>query len=110
MMLDEKYHGSKQRSKMKMAVSGCRIQCGENCIKDLSLYGTETGWTVQVGGMGGIKPRLAEILVEDIPTEDIEDIIEKTLTFYSNNSKRTRLGFFIEKIGIEAFREGVLSQ
>ncbi|MCP3928834.1 MAG: hypothetical protein GY705_07010 [Bacteroidetes bacterium] len=35
MKLDQKYHGTKQPSKIKMAVSGCKIQCGENCIKDL---------------------------------------------------------------------------
>lgn len=108
MKLDRKYHGQPQPSKMKMAVSGCRIQCGENCIKDISLYGTDKGWTVLVGGMGGIKPRLADILVEDVSADEAEDIIERTLGFYRENSKRARIGFMIEAMGIEALREGVL--
>ncbi|MEE4240255.1 MAG: NAD(P)/FAD-dependent oxidoreductase [Desulfopila sp.] len=110
MKLDRKYHGTTQPSKMKMAVSGCKIQCGENCIKDLSLYGTEQGWTVLVGGMGGIKPRLAEVLVEDISTEEVEEVIEKTLAYYRENSKRARLGFMIEKIGIQALRDAVIGK
>ena len=40
MELDEIYHGMVLPSKMKMGVSGCKIQCAENCIKDISLYGT----------------------------------------------------------------------
>ena len=43
MKLDEMYHGMVLPSKMKMAVSGCKIQCAENCIKDISLYGTANG-------------------------------------------------------------------
>ena len=110
MKLDTKYHGTVQPSKMKMAVSGCKIQCGENCIKDLSLYGTEHGWTVMVGGMGGIKPRLAEILVEDVPTSEVEEIIEQTLAYYRDNSKRARLGFMIDQIGIQAFRDAIVGK
>jgi len=109
MKLDDKYHGMKLPSKMKMAVSGCKIQCGENCIKDISLYGTETGWTILVGGMGGIKPRLAEVLVEDLSSAEAEEMIERTINYYKENSRRARLGFMIDKMGIDAFREGVLN-
>ena len=110
MKLDRKYHGKPMPSKMKMAVSGCKIQCGENCIKDISLYGTESGWGVMVGGMGGIKPRLAEVLVEDVSSQQAEEIIEDVLTYYRNYGKRTRLGFVLNKIGIQALREAVLDK
>ena len=110
MKMDARYHGMSMPSKMKMAVSGCKIQCGENCIKDLSLYGTETGWTILVGGMGGIKPRLAEVLAENIPSEEAEEIVAKTINYYQENSKRARLGFLIDTIGIEALREAVLKK
>ncbi len=108
MRFDSKYHGMKLPSKMKMAVSGCKIQCGENCIKDISLYGTKDGWTVLVGGMGGIRPRLADILVEDVSAEKAEEIVDKALEYYKENSKPQRLGFFIDKIGFQTFRDAVL--
>lgn len=107
--IDKTYHGMILPSKMKMAVSGCKIQCGENCIKDLSLYGTKDGWNLLVGGMGGIKPRLAEVLFEDLNWDDALAMVAKTIAYYKANSRRYRLGFMLDEIGIEAFREGVLS-
>ncbi len=108
MTLDKRYHGMAMPSKMKMAVSGCKIQCGENCIKDLSLYGTEAGWTLLVGGMGGIAPRFADILVTGLSSEDAEAMVEKVMAYYREHSRRARLGFFIDEIGIEAFRKEVV--
>ena len=108
MNLDRKYHGMPMPSKMKMAVSGCEIQCGENCIKDISLYGTKTGWSVMVGGMGGIKPRLAEVLVENVSSQQAEKIIEDIITYYRDTGKRTRLGFILNKIGIQALKDAIL--
>lgn len=107
--IDATYHGMSMPSKMKMAVSGCKIQCGENCIKDLSLYGTEKGWTVLVGGMGGIKPRLAEVLAEDVPEEEVEQLLERTIDYYKDNSKRARIGFMIDQIGIQTLRDAVVN-
>jgi len=108
MKLDEIYHGMNLPSKMKMAVSGCKIQCAENCIKDLSLYGTADGWTVKVGGMGSMTPRLADILVEDLSTEEAEETINKVVTYYKENSKRQRIGRMIEGMGLDAFKQAVL--
>lgn len=109
MQLDQIYHGVKMPSKMKMAVSGCKIQCAENCIKDISIYGTATGWTVLVGGMGGIKPRLAEILVENISAEEALQVIEKTISYYKDYGKPQRLGFIVDKMGIESMKEAILN-
>ena len=108
-ILDARYHGMILPSKMKMAVSGCKIQCAENCIKDLSLYGTPKGWNIMVGGMGGLKPRLAEILFEDLEWDAALEMVARTIAYYKANSRRYRLGFMIDEMGIEAFREGVLS-
>ncbi len=109
MKLDEIYHGMTLPSKMKMSVSGCKIQCAENCIKDLSLFGTDKGWTIQVGGMGSLKPRLADVLAEDLSTEEAEEAISKVITYYKENSKRQRIGRIVDSMGIDAFKEAVLT-
>ncbi|MBT8330478.1 MAG: NAD(P)/FAD-dependent oxidoreductase [Desulfofustis sp.] len=108
MKLDETYHGMKVPSKMKMAVSGCRIQCAENCIKDISLYGTDKGWTVLVGGNGGINPRLADVLVEDASTQEAEEIIEKIVLYCKDSGNRSRLGRVIDKVGLDTLRQEIL--
>ena len=109
MKLDRKYHGMPMPSKMKLAVSGCKIQCGENCIKDISLYGTKKGWSVMVGGMGGLKPRLAELLVEDVSSKQAEDIVASIIDYYKKYGKRARIGFMLDKIGIQTLREAILA-
>ncbi|MDJ0622932.1 MAG: NAD(P)/FAD-dependent oxidoreductase [Desulfocapsaceae bacterium] len=106
--IDETYHGMPLPSKMKMAVSGCKIQCAENCIKDISMFGTDKGWTVLVGGMGGIKPRLAEVLAEDLSTEEAEALVARTIEYYKENSKRTRIGFMIDAIGLQTLKDAVV--
>ncbi|CCK78907.1 MULTISPECIES: nitrite/sulfite reductase domain-containing protein [Desulfobacula] len=104
MALDETYHGMVLPSKMKMGVSGCKIQCAENCIKDISLYGTKNGWTVMVGGNGSARPRLADLLVEDLDFEDARAMVAKVVAYYKENSKRERMGRMIERIGLDIMK------
>lgn len=104
MKLDEIYHGMVLPSKMKMAVSGCKIQCAENCIKDISLYGTANGWTLLIGGNGSANPRLADVLMEDLSREDALEMVAKVVDYYRENSKRERMGRMVERIGLDALK------
>lgn len=104
MKLDAIYHGMVLPSKMKMGVSGCKVQCAENCIKDIALYGTEEGWTLQIGGNGSAKPRLADILVESLSFEDALKMVERVVSYYKVNSKRERMGRMVERIGLDTVR------
>lgn len=104
MKLDEIYHGMVLPSKMKMGVSGCKVQCAENCIKDISLYGTQEGWTLQIGGNGSAKPRLADILVENLSDEDAVKMVARVIEYYKVNSKRERMGRMVERIGLDTVR------
>ncbi len=107
MALDEAYHGMVLPSKMKMGVSGCKIQCAENCIKDISLYGTRNGWTVMVGGNGSARPRLADLLVEDLCFDDAREMVAKMVAYYKEHSKRERMGRMIERIGLDTIKSAL---
>ncbi len=104
MKLDEMYHGMVLPSKMKMAVSGCKIQCAENCIKDISLYGTANGWTLMIGGNGSANPRLADVLMEDLSREDALEMVAAVVDYYRKNSKRERMGRMVDRIGLDAIK------
>ena len=104
MQLDKVYHGMVLPSKMKMGVSGCKIQCAENCIKDISLYGTQDGWTLMIGGNGSARPRLADILVEDLSFEDAQAMVTRVMDYYKINSKRERVGRMVERIGLDRIK------
>lgn len=102
--LDEIYHGMVLPSKMKMGVSGCKIQCAENCIKDISLYGTKNGWTVMIGGNGSARPRLADILVEDLSSDEALQMVADVVEYYKEFSKRERMGRMVERIGLDKIK------
>ncbi len=102
--LDEIYHGMVLPSKMKMGVSGCKIQCAENCIKDVSLYGTKDGWTVMIGGNGSARPRLADILTEDLTDDQALEMVAGVIEYYKVHSKRERMGRMVERIGLEVIK------
>ncbi len=111
MKLDEIYHGMDLPSKTKMGVSGCSNQCAENCIKDIALLGKKGGWTVQIGGKGTSKPRLADVLVEGLNDEDALKMVETFVNYYKENGKKhERVGKLIERVGLEEIKKAVLPE
>jgi NAD(P)H-nitrite reductase large subunit len=108
-LLDQEYHGYKLPAKFKMAVSGCVNQCSENCIKDLGFIGKVKGWTVTIGGHGGSRPRLAQVLTEDISTESALEIAHAVVEFFQKNAKKAdRLGRLIDRIGFGELQKTLL--
>ena len=109
MVLDEKYHGFDLPGKSKMGVSGCANQCAETWIKDLGLVGKKNGWTVQVGGAAASKPRLADVLTEDLSDEEALAVVDKVLVYYKDNAKKfERIGKMIDRVGLDAFKAAVI--
>ena len=79
-------------------------------MKDIGLMGTMNGWKIVVGGTSGIRPRLADVLAEDVPTEEEAlAIVAKIVAFYKAYLKKVRIGRIIEEMGIEKFREAILA-
>jgi NAD(P)H-nitrite reductase large subunit len=110
MELDGKYHGKQLPGKTKMGVSGCKNQCAENCIKDISLVGKKTGWSLMVGGSGTGNPRLAQTLAEELDSEQALALVDKVIDYYCENAnKNERIGKMIDRIGFETLQTAVLS-
>jgi len=96
-------------AKLKIGVSGCPFFCSESFVRDIGIYGKKTGWTFIIGGSSGRRPRIGDVLAEDIAKETVIDLTRRTLEFYRANSKgKQRMARFIERIGIENFKAAVL--
>ena len=107
--IDSIYHAMELPNKMKMGVSGCLLSCSESGVKDLGVVGTNKGWRILVGGNAGPRPRLGELLVDDLPDEEaVLAIVAKVVDFYKNSTQQGRLGKLVEEMGIEAFRSAIL--
>jgi len=108
MQLDAKYHGLEMPGKMKLGVSGCPNQCAETGYKDIGLFGTPKGWRVLVGGNGGPKPRIADLVATDVSTEEALDLVDRIVAYYRANAKpRERMGRMIDRLGLEHLKQSL---
>ncbi len=109
MKMDKLYHGMVLPNKTKMGISGCTNQCAENCIKDVSLMGKKSGWTLMVGGNGASKPRLADIFAEKLDDEEALEMVGKVVAYYQENGKKgERIGKMIDRLGLDSMKSTIL--
>jgi len=103
--IDKIYHAMELPNKMKMGISGCLLSCSESSVKDIGVLGTNKGWRILVGGNAGPRPRLGELLIDDVPDEaGVLEIVARVVDFYKNSAQPGRIGKLVEELGIEAFR------
>ena len=96
--LELRYRGFRAPHKIKMAVSGCARECAEAQSKDVGVIATERGWNLWVGGNGGMRPRHAELLAEDLDTETLIRYIDRFLALYTRTADRLeRTAPWVEK-------------
>lgn len=106
--LDSLYHGKKLPNKLKIGVSGCPHSCADSAIKDIGLIGSGKGWMFYVGGKGGVKPRIADRIALCVSEENIYNLTEKVIQIYdANATNRERLGDYIDRVGLDAFKEQI---
>ncbi len=104
--LDDKYHGYELPYKFKMGVSGCPNSCAESSAKDIGLVGFKNGWRVYAGGfLSGIKPRLADVIADELDDYQAMQLIDKIINWYIQANKKKRLGKIIDEVGLEKFKQ-----
>ncbi len=105
MKLDETYHGMELPGKLKMGVSGCANQCAETGFKDIGLVGTRKGWKVLVGGCGGARPRIADLLTEGLSDDQAFEMVGGIVDFFkANAAPKERVGRMIDRLGLDALK------
>jgi len=110
MKLDAEYHRMELPTKLKISVSGCRLNCAESWVRDVGLFGEKNGWTLTIGGNVGAKPRIGQILVGELDNEAAMTAVADVIRYYKENAKRgERLGKMVSRVGLEPFRECVSS-
>lgn len=108
--LDKRYHGRSLPSKLKIGVSGCPNNCAESCVKDIGFMGSNTGYTVMIGGYASGTGRLAEVICTDKSEQECLELTEKIIDVYEKVAKRgQRLGRLLNKVGTENFLRAVES-
>ena len=107
--MEQRYQGIPSPAKIKMAVSGCPRNCAESGIKDIGVVGIHTGWEIYIGGNGGIKSKVAELLTVVNTREEVLDITGVFIQYYRENARwLERTSQFMERVGIEHIREVII--
>ena len=97
--------GSWMPHKVKMAASGCPRNCAEATIKDLGVVGVDSGWELHVGGNGGIKVRVTDVLCKVKTTEEVLEYTAAYLQLYREEARYLeRTAPWIERVGISYVR------
>jgi sulfite reductase (ferredoxin) len=100
--------------KFKIAFSGCRHDCALTPIHDIGLLAVTRedgaiGFRMAVGGGLGSTPRIAQVLREFTPTEELIPSIEAVIKVFDTlgnrkNRHKARMKFVIDKLGFEEFK------
>lgn len=106
--------------KFKVAASGCALDCAFTGIQDIGIMATRrdgrTGFRLLVGGGLGTAPREGQPLEPLTDPADLLVTVEAALRVWDRETTdrekraRTRLKYLVGKLGIEVFREKVLSE
>ena len=107
--LEEMSWGSWTPHKFKMAVSGCPRNCAEATIKDFGVVCVDSGYELHVGGNGGVKVRVTDLIAK-VDTE--EEVLEYTAAFmqlYREDAYYLeRTAPWIERVGLAFVKEHIV--
>jgi NAD(P)H-nitrite reductase large subunit len=107
--IEEFFLGMELPAKVKIGISGCPFCCGESFVRDIGILGKKKGWTIIFGGNSARRPRIGDIIAENVDRETAINLTKQCLKNYAaNGKKKERTARFIERIGIEAMKKAVL--
>jgi nitrite reductase (NADH) large subunit len=109
--LEEMSWGSWMPHKFKMAVSGCPRNCAEATIKDFGVVCVDSGYELHVGGNGGIKVRITDLLCK-VETE--EQVLEYSAAFIQKYREEARYlertAPWVERVGLQSIKDALFDE
>ncbi len=107
--IEKFFSGMNLPAKVKIGVSGCPFCCGESFVRDIGILGKKKGWSFIVGGSSARRPRIGDVLIEDLSGEKVINLTKRILEYYQDKAKkRERMARFVDRIGIENMKEAIL--
>ncbi len=92
-------------AKTKIGISGCAMNCCECFVRDLGIFGKKQGWTLVFGGNGGGRPRIGDIIAENLSDRQVIDLAHRCLQLYRELARpRERTARLMERITVAGFK------
>lgn len=106
--LEEMTWGSWMPHKFKLAVSGCPRNCAEATIKDFGIVCVDSGYELHVGGNGGIKVRVTDLLCKvDTEEEVLEYCAAFTQLYREEAHYLERTAPWVERVGLNHIKQQI---
>jgi nitrite reductase (NADH) large subunit len=108
--LEELTWGSWMPHKFKLAVSGCPRNCAEATIKDFGVVCVDSGYELHIGGNGGIKVRVTDLLTKVDTEEEVLEYCGAFTQMYREEAHYLeRTAPWVERVGLTSIRERLLN-
>nr|WP_320009769.1 nitrite reductase [uncultured Desulfobulbus sp.] len=96
-------------AKVKVGISGCRFCCCESWMRDIGFAGESKGWRLTFGGNAAGRPRIGDVIAEQLSGDEAVELARKALNYYRNEATfKSRTARFAERFGVEALKKVVL--
>ena len=107
--LEELTWGSWMPHKFKMAVSGCPRNCAEATIKDFGVVCVDSGYELHIGGNGGIKVRVTDLLCKVSTEAEVLEYSGAFVQLYREDAHYLeRTAPWVERVGLEKIKKLVV--
>lgn len=107
--IEKTFEGLWTPAKVKMAVNACPRNCAESLIKDIGLIAVDRAWEIYVGGNGGVKIRVAELLATVADADEAIETISAFIQLYREEGDyNQRTSVWCEAVGMDYVRNRVV--
>lgn len=111
MKLSKRFHGMELPCRTKIGVAGCKNACTSVYSKDIGvMVDLDKTFYITSGGSAGYYPRSADLVTKGLSENEAFNLVQSILYYYRDTAEAgEKLGDFIDRIGIDTFREDVLN-
>lgn len=111
MKLSKRFHGMELPCRTKIGVAGCKNACTSVYSKDIGvMVDLDKTFYITAGGSAGYYPRSADLVTKELSENEAFNLVQSILYYYRDTAEAgEKLGDFIDRIGIDTFREDVLN-
>ena len=107
--MEELTWGSWMPHKYKLAVSGCPRNCAEATIKDFGVVCVDSGYELHIGGNGGIKVRVTDLLCKVDSEEEVLEYCGAFSQLYREGAHYLeRTAPWVERVGLDYIKQRIL--
>ncbi|WP_026359570.1 nitrite reductase large subunit NirB [Sphingomonas sp. PR090111-T3T-6A] len=107
--LEKMTWGSWMPHKFKIAVSGCPRNCAEATIKDFGVVCVDSGYELHVGGNGGMKVRVTDLLCKVATEQEAMEYCAAFTQLYREEARYLeRTAPWVERVGLDYVKRRIV--